>query len=388
MTESLRKPVALMVTGLLLLAFAGATRGQDKVDVKDLVQESDKFFAKVGEGKVSEAKEWEAELARLQKVETAIAKDAKSQLQVKIYRRLGVANTFLSKGKGSKDADQAFNKALAILQALNTDTPVASYEEFLTTLLKERADNAILQGETLRATTYLERALKSARQSSYKDGLGEATVRERLAGVYFRGEKWQDALDTIEPAIVILDAVAKKMPKFDREALRAPLWYVAICKSRLKQDAEKNFDRYLKDYEGKLTPHDLADAYREQAVNLGERAPRDAGAERTAALKKAHGVIEKAKAAIEKSKDDNDAVQKYVILSDFAMSHWRLGDRKEAETQFKASLEVGRKAKGKDWAGLLPVMRRYADLLKVLDRGVDEADLRKEITRIEGLRKE
>lgn len=389
MTEMLRKPVTLLVAGLLLLALASATQGQekDKVDVKDLVQKSDAFFAKVGEGKLSEVKDWEEELGRLQQVEKAIGKDAKSLLQVKVYRRLGVTHTFLSKGKGSKEADSSFNQALAILQALHKDSPVKGNHEMMATLLKERADNAILQGEPLRATTYLKRALASATDSTLKGELGEATIRERLAGVYFRGENWKDSLDTIVPAIEILDATAKKLPKFDKEALRSPLWYVAVSKSRLKQDAEKDFDRYLTEFKDKLSPHDLADAYREKAVNIGELSPKDEGKERTAALKRAHAVILEAKTAIDKSKDDKDALQKYVILSDLAMSHWRQGERKEAEANFKSALEVATKAQGKDWPGLLPVMRRYADLLKVLGRGDDEGALRKEIDRIEALRK-
>jgi len=372
---------------LALLAVPGL-RSQEKIDVKKLLEQSDKHFAEAGKGTALDARAWRDERERLEQVEAALRKEPDSVVKVKVYRRLGVALIFLSKGKGDEAADGWYTKAMTTLQALADKEPkLPQVNEHTATILKEKADNLVLLGKNDRALSELEKALKAARNSSYKDQLGEATIRERLAGIYFRGEKWKDALDTIKPGVAILDNVANNKPDFNREAFRAPLWYLAVTKSRLKEDAQPDFDRFLKEFKDKLTAHDLADALREKAVNIGECAPKEEGAERTAALKKALAVIKEAKAAIDESKDKRDALEKYVILSDLGMAHWRLAQRAEAEANFKVALEVARKAHGRDWPGLIPVLNRYADLLKVLDRKDDEAAIRKEIRRIGALRK-
>ena len=333
------KNLSAMVVTLVVTLNGAYTHAQD---VGKLVGESDQFFAAVGAGKVAPDQllaEWTTEQDRLNQVAAAIDKQAPSLLHVKIHRRLGVTGIMLSKGKGSEPADGHFKSAEEILSTLNDAGGVPEYQEKLATLWKERADNLVLLGREDRALYYLDKALKAARASSYKDKLGEATIRERLAGVHFRKERWKEALDVINPSVAIMDGL-KGQPGFDVEALRMPIWYQAISTSRLGNDAEPLFDKFLRAFDGKFTPHDEADVYREAAVNVGERAPKQAGPERTAALRKANSYILKAKQIIEKSMADEDAPEKVAILTDLGMSYARGGMGKEAEESFKAALET------------------------------------------------
>jgi hypothetical protein len=372
----------------ILLALAGSSVGQD-VDVKGLIGKSDAHFQKAGSGAALTKADWNEEKTRLDTVEAAIAKVEKSTLHVKIYRRLGVAGMFTSEGKGDKGADAAFEKAITILNGLHdADAKLPQFLEFTATLLKERADNAVLLGQHDKAVAYLGDALKAAKACSYKDTIAEASVRDRLAAALVRAEKWAEALETVGPAIVILTRLAEEDGSFNKEALRAPLWSAAMATSRLKKDGEPLFRRYLRELP--LTAHDRADALRELAVNLGERSPKVDGPERKAALEKTLGVLTAAKAEIERSKKpDEDALERYAILADLGMNFWRLGKKESAETEFKSALAVARKSQGNDWVGLTPVLSRYRDLLKTIDgRGDDAGALDREVKRIEGLKKE
>lgn len=338
-------------------------------DLANLVRDSDGFFAAIGAGSVPSDKlldAWQAERRRLDSIAAAIEKAPPVVLHAKIYRRLGVANVFLSAGKGSQAADGWFKRAEEVLDGAG---PVQELDEKLATIWKERADNLVLLGAEDRARFYLEKALRAARASSYKDKLGEATIRERLAGVCFRKELWKETLDIIGPAVAIMTPM-KGQPGFNKEALRMPLWYQAIATARLKQDAEPLFDRYLREFQNDLSIHDHADVYREAAVNVGERTPREAGPERTAGLRKAHSYITRAEQIISESKDDRDAPEKVAILADLAMSYARGGMGDESLKSFEAAIAVARQSPslGKDWTGLIPVLQRYAAVLDGMEQ--------------------
>lgn len=375
------------VTILVTMGLA-ALLGQkfEKPDVAQLVAESDKHFEAAGKSVLLDAKAWEAERQRLDTVAGAIEKAPVSLLHVKVYRRLGASNFMLCKGKGSEAADSWYKRAEEVLDALKEAGPVEQYEEKEATIWKERADNLVLLGKEDRARYYLEKALRAARASSYKDKLGEATIRDRLAGISFRKEQWKETLEIVGPAVAIIMPL-KDQPGFNKEALRMPLWYQAISTARLKNDAEPLFDRYLKEFEKDISIHDHADVYREAAVNVGERSPKEAGPERTAALRKAHGLILKAKQIIEKSKEDRDAPEKIAILTDLAMSYARGGMGEEAVGEFKDALDVARKSPtlGKDWSGQIPILNRYAAVLKGLGRTAEAEAQLKEVKRIEKL---
>jgi len=368
---------------IIMIAFASSAQSQAP-DVNTLIAESDQFFAKVGTGTVPSDKSWLAERMRLNSIASAIEKSPPSLTQIKVYTRLGTANFFLSEGKGSEPADGWFKRAEDALNSLKDSSGVAEYDERLATIWKERADNFVLLGKENDARSFLEKALKAARASSYKDKLPEATIRERLAGSFFRKEQWKETLEIIGPAIEILTR-AKDKPGFNKEMLRVPLWYEAVSLARLKQNALGLFNNFLKEFPD-ISPHDRANVFREAAVNIQEALPPDPTdpdywSSQTLAL------LLKAKNILDQSKDDQDAKLRVTVYVDLAMFYEREGKNDQAEASFKVALEMARKSPtlGKDWPGLIPVLERYATVLKGLNKNAEAEEQLKEASRIKKL---
>jgi hypothetical protein len=155
----------------------------------------------------------------------------------------------------------------------------------------------------------------------------------------------------------------------------------------LGKDAEPEFNRFLVYVGRDITPHDEADVYREAAVNVAQRAPTEAGPARKAALLKVNGFLLKAKQIIDASTKDEDTREKLVIYSDLGVSYALGGLGAEAEDTFKAALAFARQSPtvGKDSPALIPLLERYAALLKGLNRPDDAAAQLAEARRIEKL---
>lgn len=375
---------AMVAAVLISLVLSTTSWAQD---VGRLVAESDQFFAALGEGKnTPDLEKTIVEQQRLRRIAATIEKQPPSLLQVKIQRRLGVIGSSLS-GPDAEAADGHFKQAEEILEMLNGGGSVSAYQEKLATIWKERAENLIRLEQDDRALFFLDKALRAARASSYKDKLGEASIRELLAGVYFRAERFKDTLNVVNPAITIIDRLKDK-PGFDVRAMRMPLWYQAVSTSRLGGDAEPFFDQYLRLFSS-LTPHDEAEVYREAYRNVSERAVA-LGDGKIDALRKAHSYILKAWQIIQKSPSEEDIPEKVIVLTELGVSNARGGLTKEAESSFKAALAMGRKSittGGKDSFLLVPALKLYAELLTRLGRNDEAQELISEKQRIEQLNK-
>ncbi len=342
--------------------------------------------------------EWEQEGVRDTRILATIPEEPASVSRVKFLRRRGVAWIMTSKGKGSKDADSVYSEAEKVLAEVRTAKGVTDdqYGTMMATILKERGDNATLQGETEFALSLLLRALKFAQSCSLAGQLGEATIEERITGIFFRAEEWQKALNHAPSAVAIMLPLSVQ-PDFDQGALRAAIWAAAISKSRLAQNAEAEFSLFLTVVGKDITPHDEADVYREVALNIGEVSERvwkessaipenlvAANLTLKAARIKAHSYITRAREIIDQSKLVQDNEEKFAIYIDLAMSYWRGDLIPEADKTFKEAIVVALQAPqfGKNSPGLIPVRQRYAAMLKALGRDAAAGAQLAEVERI------
>ncbi len=365
-------------------------------EVAAVMSESDQHFHAAGNGLIKPddlEQAWTAEFNRLKRVMETIKDAPPYALQATVGRRIAVALTETAKNpngvgnKGSKEADAWFTYAQGVLADV--------YAQNMATVLQERAVNLILLGKSEDARKMLEEALKAAQFSFYAGKIQEATIRERLAGVYFSAENWKKALEHAAVADKILTPFVKQ-PGFNPGSLRAARKYYAYSQYRDHQDAEDAFGRYLVLCGRDISLPDQAEVYEVAGANKYETAQKNwlkaklaaenlEGDDRAGALTAADKALTVARQTADSyvtraaliinaaPPDDNNTPLVVNIHVDLGESKALGGQPKQAEEAFLFALAAAKNSKlvGEKHPMLLPGLRRYANLLQNLKRYAD-----------------
>jgi tetratricopeptide (TPR) repeat protein len=371
---------ALLV--LSLLAPAIPVRAQDDETIK-FQGLSDRFFKDVDAGNLPPKPEWEAERPRLKTLAATLSKTV-SIRHSEIWRRQAVVELYFSQPNGSEEAHALFTKAKEALRSLDAaGKRPADFKDQMAIIQSYLADNLLMLEKEPETVEAFREAIKLVMDSSYRGTFPELKVRVRSADLAFMRQRYEEILEVVPPGLAIYKKLVEAKVEVDPEVVRNMIWYLAIAKSERGQDAIADFDLFLTTYAGKINAHDLAEAHRQKAINLARQAPKEDGAPRTEALRKALAAAETAKASIPNPKEKNDKLERYHVIIDVGMLQWRLLEREKALAEFTEALAVGEDAEGKDSPVLLQALTRLRDVNQALKNQAEVDKYQARITEIE-----
>ncbi len=194
---------------------------------------------------------WKEELERLGEADRLMEGQPVSTGRVVILYRLGWAEIAISP-KGSAKAEEYLVKARRmLLEVMGKGGPVEQANELMSAILSTRGDNLTLLGDDKGALACHEESLVCAQACTYKGQLAEGTIRNRLAGIHFRAERWEQAIEHGQLSIDIVRPLADNDPAFkDKDSLLSSLWFVANSKKKVGAPSAEDFALYRK-YGGK-----------------------------------------------------------------------------------------------------------------------------------------